>query len=300
MINKIIYTILGIILAWVFLPSPVRDLTNHSVVSGASTEQINLPPPNAAPEIASTLPVPQLSAKSVLALDLNSGTILYSKNLDEQLPIASLTKLMTALVVMKNKNLTDTIIVGKRDQGVIGNNAGLVAGEILTVDSLLHALLISSSNDAAVTLADGIVEDQTKFADLMNAQAKSMGLNNTHFANPVGWDSDENYSTTLDLVKIVKEFLKNESLKKIVQIKQMNISSVDGKRIHELLTTNKLLLENPEVVGIKTGFTSKAFGNLIILTNHQSSQVLTIVLGSENREQDTRELLDWLFQVYRW
>ncbi len=300
MINKIIYTVLGVALAWVFLPHGVHEAVNRPTVSGIAIEKLVPSTVHPAPEMSLNTSAPILTAKSAVALDLDSGTILFSKNLDEQLPIASLTKLMTALVVVKNKTISDLMTVGKKDQGVIGNTAGLVAGEILTVDSLLHAMLISSSNDATVTLANSIAGDSAKFTEAMNIEAASMGLLNTHFANPVGWDSDENYSNTLDLVKIVQEFLKNEYFRKIVQIKETIITSVDGKHKHELHTTNKLLLDNPEVAGVKTGFTSKALGNLIILVNHQGSQVLTIVLGSDDRELDTQKLLDWLFVVYRW
>lgn len=299
MLNKIIYTIFGIGLALVFFPHPAKDSVRKPAISGISTkvETIQTKP---APEMAMNLSAPILTARAALAYDLNSGTILYSNNLDEKLPIASLTKLMTALTVLKHQDLNAVVKITKAEQGIVGSTMGLVLGETITVDSLLHAMLISSSNDAAVALAGFVSGSQEKFAELMNDQATSIGLTATRFSNPVGWDSDENYSDTLDLIKIVKEFLKRDELRQIVKTKEMIISSTDGKYTHELHTTNKLLLDDPEVIGIKTGFTSKALGNLIILTNHGDGQIVTIVLGSDSREEDTRKLLDWLFTAYRW
>lgn len=299
MLNKIIYTILGIGLALVFFPRPVRDAGRTPVVSGISTQSVSPSDLKSAPEMAVNIDPPKLTAKSALAIDLDSGTILYSNNLDEKLSIASLTKIMTAIVAVKNADLEATVTIGKQGQ-VVGSTVGLVAGETITVHNLLKALLIPSGNDAALALANFVAGSQENFALLMNQEAVSLGLVDTRFANPVGWDSDENYSNTLDLVKIVQEFLKHPELAEIVKTKEALISSTDGKYSYDLHTTNKLLLDDPEVIGLKTGFTSKALGNLIILADHQDRKILTIVLGSDNREQDTQNLLAWLFTVYRW
>lgn len=299
MLNKIIYTILGIGLTLVFFPHPARDAGRTPVVSGVSTQDVSPSSLKSAPEMAANIDPPKLTAKSALAIDLDSGTILYSSNLDEKLPIASLTKMMTAIVVVRNTNLEATVTIGKQGQ-VVGSTVGLVAGETITVHNLLKALLIPSGNDAALALANFVAGSQEQFALLMNQEAQTLGLVDTRFANPVGWDSDENYSNTLDLVKIVQEFLKHPELAEIVKTKEAVISSTDGKYSYDLHTTNKLLLDDPEVIGLKTGFTSRALGNLIILADHQDRKVLTIVLGSDNREQDTQNLLDWLFAVYRW
>jgi D-alanyl-D-alanine carboxypeptidase len=301
MLNKIIYTILGIGLALVFFPRPAKDLTRTATVSGVTITAPQTVPLKSSPEIAVNLAPPELTAHAALGFDLNSGTILYSNNLDEKLPIASLTKLMTAIVTVKNSDLNALAEIGKQGQ-VVGSSIGLVSGEVITVHNLLKALLIPSSNDAAVALANFVGQDQTQenFTELMNQEAQGLGLVDTRFSNPVGWDSDENYSNAWDLVKIVKEFLRHPELAEIVRTKSAQITDTTGKYIYELRTTNKLLLDDPEVIGIKTGFTSKALGNLIILNDHNGAMVLTIVLGSENREQDTQKLLEWIFKVYRW
>ncbi len=304
MLNKIIYTILGIGLAIVLIPHSARDTSKKSLISGVSTQAQAADQIKSAPEMAINQAVPVLTAHAALAFDLDSGTILFSSNLDEKLPIASLTKLMTALVVVKKANLDAEVTIAKQDLTSVGSTVGLVEGEKIKVSDLLSAMLIPSGNDAALALADFVGETPEKFADLMNQEAKDLNLVQTHFSNPVGWDSyedQENFSNALDLVRIVKEFLKHDELASIVRTRETTVSSVDGKYNHTLRTTNKLLLDNPqEVMGIKTGFTSKALGNLIILTNHNNRQILTIVLGSQNREEDTQKLLDWVLSVYRW
>lgn len=299
MLNKIIYTILGIGLALVFFPRPAKDLAKPAVVSGVAITAPSAIQLKSSPEMAVSLAPPVLTAHAALGYDLNSGTILYANNLDEKLPIASLTKLMTAIITVKNSDLNALVQIGEQGQ-VVGSSIGLVPGEIITVRNLLKALLIPSSNDAGLALANFVGKNQENFTALMNQEAQKLGLVDTRFANPVGWDSDENYSNTWDLVKIAQEFLRHPELAEIVRTKQTEITDTSGKYIYDLHTTNKLLLDDPEVIGIKTGFTSKALGNLIILSDHNGALVLTIVLGSENREQDTQKLLEWIFKVYRW
>lgn len=254
----------------------------------------------AAPEFLSNIQPPQVSAKAALAIDLNTGTNLYSWNFDEKLPIASLTKLMTAMVVLDKVNKDSVVTVEKSDLNTECVCMGLVTGEQITVENLLKGMLIPSSNDAAQVLARFVAGDNGKFEDLMNQKAERMNLTSTHFSTPVGLDSSDNYSTTLDLSKIVQEFLKYDLLSKIVDTKSADVTSTDGKIVHHLHTTNKLLLENPEVVGVKTGFTSQAQGNLIIKIKHGPAEVLTVVLNTPNREEDTQKLIDWVFKAYRW
>lgn len=299
MLNKIIYTILGFGLAFVFFPHAAKDSARGPIISGASTSA-HMQSVKSAPELAATLEAPNLRAKAAVAVDLDSGSILYSRNLDEKLPIASLTKLMTALVVVKSVDTKSIVTIEKKDQTVIGSTIGLVEGEQITVHELLRGMLIPSGNDAALTLANYVGGNVDNFAATMNEEAAKLGLVNTHFSNPVGWDSDENYSNALDLVKIVRELMQSDELAKIVATKEADVSSVDGRYSHKVTSTNKLLLQNPEVIGVKTGFTSKALGNLIILSNHNDRKILTIVLGSEDREGDSQQLMDWLFAVYRW
>lgn len=300
MLNKIIYTILGFGVAFIFFPKVSTEKTIEPIVSGVTTSQQQVTHVNAAPEPVSEILPPEISAKSALAIDLDSETLLYSKDSSINLPIASLTKLMTALVVVKNTDFNDAVIVDAKHINTVGINIGLIPGEQLTVDSLLQAMLIPSSNDAALILANHISESPELFAVLMNDEAKHLGLTASYYANPVGWDTSGGYSNTLDQVKVLQEFLSNPRLAEISKTKEATITSLDGMYSHKLTTTNKLLLENPEITGVKTGFTTKALGNLIITSQKGNKRVATIVLGSVNREEDSRKILDWVYQVYRW
>lgn len=300
MLNKIIYAILGFGFAFVFFPHRSSEQPINPSISGVSTiktEESNI---FSSPEQVTTQVAPQVTAKSALVIDLDSSSVLYSKNIDEELPVASLTKLMTALVVVQKKSLDDVITIDHNDKDIVGVSIGLSTGEQLTVLDLLKAMLIPSSNDAALVLAKHVAGGSDQFALLMNEEAKRLGLHATYFSNPVGWDSDQNYSNALDLIKIVKEFNQNEILKEIVKTKETTITSKDGMHLHQLNTTNKLLLENSAVVGIKTGFTSKALGNLITEFHYNNRKIVSIVLGSTNREEDSRQLLKWVLEAYRW
>ncbi len=303
LLNKIIFTILGIGIAFIFFPHTSHDNNRNQTISGVATQKASAKPEHAAPEMALSLSSPIITAKSAVAIDMNSGTILYSKNLDEKLPIASLTKLMTALVVVDKTKLDDVVTIRKEDLLGIGSTVGLVEGEKIKVIELLKAMLIPSGNDAALALASYVSGGPEKFSELMNAKAKQLGLVATNYSNPAGWDywaEKENFSNSLDLIKVVQEFLTHQELWDIVKTRETAITSVDGKYIHRLKSTNQLLLDDPKVEGIKTGFTSKALGNLITLYNNDSHYVLSVVLNSDNREEDSQKLLDWVLKVYRW
>jgi D-alanyl-D-alanine carboxypeptidase (penicillin-binding protein 5/6) len=272
-----------------------------SAVSSAQTENLT---PTTSDTVSPELIGPNLtlhtSAKAILAIDLNTGTQLYAQNPQEKLPIASLTKLMTAMVVLDHVNKDQVVTIEKSDTATTCLCVGLVPGEQITVENLLKAMLIPSSNDSAKTLARFVGGDEEKFVDMMNDKAKQLGLTDSHFSNPAGLDSPDNYSTALDLQKTVQEFLKYALLERIVATGGQDVTSVDGNIVHHLRTSNKLLLENSEVVGVKTGFTNDAQGNLIIKIDHNGIKVLTIVLNTPNREDDTQSLIDWIFSAYRW
>ncbi len=302
MLNKIIYTILGVGLAVIFFPQAVRDHKRPSI-AGITTQTASASPATVAPEMALNLSAPQIGSKSAVVYDLNSGTVLYSKNLDEKLPIASLTKLMTAIVTVRHVPPDSVVTIRKTDLTEIGSTVGLVEGEKIKVIDLLKAMLIPSGNDAALALASYVGGSPEKFAVLMNEEGQRLNLVATSFSNPVGWDrwdDKENFSNSLDLIKIVQDFITHEELREIVSTKQAVVTSVDGKYVHNLHTTNQLLMEDSNVVGIKTGFTSKALGNLIIQYKAEGTSVLSIILSSQDREEDSRKLLEWVYQVYRW
>lgn len=296
MLQRIAYTILGIVIALLFIPRLVKDESVQNQVSflGVSTGSHST-----SPELASNTHPPDLSARAAFAYDFSSGAILFTYNFDEKFPIASLTKLMTALVTIKNFNVEEVVTVKRSDANVVGNSMGLVTNEKIAIKSLLYGILVSSSNDAALALASH-AGGYEKFTLMMNQEAERLNLYSTKFSNPVGWDYGDNYSTVHDLSVIVNEFLKYEALSQIVKIKDIELASVDKKYTHKLTTTNKLLTENSSVTGIKTGFTSQAKGNLILRVEGNGRTVISIILGSDDREGDSTKLLDWINKVYKW
>ncbi|MBI4037171.1 D-alanyl-D-alanine carboxypeptidase [Candidatus Daviesbacteria bacterium] len=238
------------------------------------------------------LSVPELSATSALIEDLNSNTILFVKDPNKRVPIASTTKIMTALVASQYFQTTDILTVPS-DALVSGSTMGLKAGEKLTVRSLLYGLLLNSGNDAAYTLAMSYPGGVEGFVKAMNDKIAQLGLLNTHFDNPAGFDSPNHFSSALDLSKIAILITESPQLSKIVATKEMEVASVDKTSVHELKNLNKLL-NIPGVMGIKTGTTPAAKENLVGLVEKDGHLFLTVVLGSNDRFLETEKLLNWV------
>jgi D-alanyl-D-alanine carboxypeptidase len=190
--------------------------------------------------------------------------------------------------------------VTEEDIRVIGVNTGLVPGERIMGTELLKAMLIASHNDSARALSRHVGGTLDRFVALMNDKARALGMQSTHFTNVNGFDDAGHYSTAQDMSLVLKEFLANDTLNEIVRTKDTVIRPVNMAFDHRVKTTNKLLLEDPTVVGVKTGYTTEAKGNLVIRSISGQADVVTIVLGSDDREADSRKILDWIYTVYRW
>lgn len=252
--------------------------------------------------------LPSSTSRSELGLGEENGKekILFEKNFEEKLPIASLTKLMTALVVLENYNLSQIIEISKTAVSQTGDNGRLKIGEIFQMKDLLYPLLMESSNDAAYALAE--VVSRQAFVDLMNLEAQKIGLENTVFGNPTGLDPDEdpeklgNYSTPEDLVKLVKELLGRKIIWQILSTPEYNLYSPDGVFHHRVVNTNELLAEIPEIIGGKTGYTAESDGCLLLVLNSPFNKgiIINIILGSPGRFSEMRQLLTWVKESYQW
>jgi D-alanyl-D-alanine carboxypeptidase len=288
------FLLIGLIPNW---EDQIKQLDKLQVL-GKSREKIS--DTTAAPELAAIVDNPDITARSALAYDFNSGSILYTYNFDARVPIASLTKLLTAVVIAESGKMDDIVEVTEEDIRVIGPNTGLVAQERVKVSELMKAMLIASHNDSTRTLARYVGGTMDHFVELMNAKADELGMHSTHFTNPVGFDDPEHYSTAQDLTLLVRKFMEYEYLAQLVSMKEAEVKPLNLPFTHKVTTTNKLLLEDSTVVGIKTGYTTEAKGNLAVRSISGESDVVTIVLGSDDREGDTRKILDWIRTVYRW
>lgn len=233
-----------------------------------------------------------VSAHSAILMDGDTGEVLYEKNPDEKSLIASTTKIMTALVTLENGNLEDIVEIPREAVGIEGSSMYLKEGERLSVEDLLHGLMLSSGNDAAVALAlhiSGSIED---FAALMNREAEELGLTGAHFANPNGLDSEENYATARDLGLLASAALDNPSFLRIVSTK---VYQCEG---HTMTNHNKLLWQYEGAVGVKTGFTKKAGRILVGGAERNGRTLVSVTINAPNDWQDHKSMLDYGFSQY--
>lgn len=233
-----------------------------------------------------------ITAKSAIVFDPDSGEVFFKKDISTRRQIASLTKIMSSIVVIENFNLADTITVGEipkyGEEEIWGME--LESGDVITVENLLKMMLVSSYNDGAIVLAESIGSE--RFISLMNEKASMIGLSNTHFANPCGFDNAGNYSTADDLRKIVSVFLEYPSLTEIVDNLSVDVEYIrDGDTVKKTIYTTNVMLEKEYVKGIKTGYTEDAGRCLITLFEYEDkSKLVTILLDSEDREKDTEQI----------
>jgi serine-type D-Ala-D-Ala carboxypeptidase (penicillin-binding protein 5/6) len=246
-----------------------------------------------------TITPPAVSAASWYALDLTTGLLLGAKNADQQRPIASITKLATTLVILHDHELSDTLTLPKlptyqADDEIIG----LQAGERFTVHDLLAALLINSADDAADALALADSGSQTAFVAKMNQLVAQWGITGAHFSNPSGLIDTGNTVSAKAVAQIAELALRNQAVQQLVKTPQATIHDSAGRTF--TLNTTDTLLQSGQFQGIKTGYTLAAGQCFVGLTTIQGHQVITVVLGSQDRFGDTTNLADWINQQYRW
>lgn len=264
---------------------------NNSAVAGV--QEYNIPP------ISKNLPIPAFSARALFIKDLATDTILYQKDANVSLPIASTTKIMTALVASEYYKQNSVLTVNS-SANTPGSRVGLVNGEDLTFRSMLYGMLLNSGNDAAFAIAENYPGGFLGFVSAMNKKSLELNLKHTHFENPAGFDSPNHYSSAADLAKITEEALKNYQLARIFATKETNIVSLDKKYTHQLLNLNKLLSQVSGVLGVKTGTTELAKENLVTLIERNGHKVLLVVLGSDDRFDETTSMIDWTFSNFQW
>lgn len=249
---------------------------------------------NISPRRNWSVPYLELQAQAALAIQTDGSKVYYNKNIEMQRSVASLTKLMTAIVVMENFDLDAVIEISRSAVKREGSNGDLRPSESITVRSLLDMMLIESSNDAAFALA----QQRADFISLMNKKVEELGLNETHFINPDGLDSPNHFSSALDIAKIFGYLInKHPEALEILKTKNMMVYSSDGKIEHRLENTNELLGKTDKIVAGKTGFTDEAGGSLILLTE---DDIITVVLGSPDRFGESEKLINWLKSAYIW
>jgi D-alanyl-D-alanine carboxypeptidase len=259
---------------------------------------LQLPPTSTYPVNLNAIPAPAISARSAMVVDVQSRAILYQLNPDLKLLPASTTKIMTALIALDTYPLSQIITINSVNGE--GQQMGLELGERITVENLLYGLLVQSGNDAAIALAQHHPQGEAGFIQDMNQKAQTLNLLDTQFTNPVGFDDFGHYTTVHDLSLLAAEAMKNPVLKKMVSTIGITVSDVDNTIAHELEAINELLGQVPGLAGIKTGWTELAGECLITFTKRGQHQIITTVLGSQDRFSDSQQLIDWAFTHHQW
>lgn len=242
---------------------------------------------------------PSVSAHSAVLVEAQSGRIVYAQNADLRLPMASTTKIMTALVAMRLAPLDTRICIDARAVGTEGSSIYLSEGEILTLEELLYALLLESANDAAVAIAVGLSGSVEAFCDEMNREANRLGLVDTHFTNPHGLDHEEHYTTAYELALIARALLENEKLAQIVSTQNKRITTADPSHTRLLGNHNKLLRTYDGCIGVKTGYTKRSGRCLVSAAERNGVRMIAVTLNAPNDWQDHSNMLDYGFNLFR-
>ena len=241
----------------------------------------------------------ETNSRIALIYDRASGQILYEKNGKKQTPMASTTKIMTAIVVLENADLTETVTINAKAAGIGGSRLGLKKNDKITVNDLLYGLMLRSGNDAAVALAIHVGGSIEGFANMMNEKAKEMGLKHSHFVVPHGLDNEGHFTTAYELAKMADYALKIDKFREIVSTKLTTIN-INGypKAINN---TNQLLGSISGVYGVKTGFTNGAGRCLVTACKRGELDIITVIIGADTtkiRTADTIKLIEYASKNY--
>ncbi|MBE3577816.1 MAG: D-alanyl-D-alanine carboxypeptidase [Limnochordales bacterium] len=235
---------------------------------------------------------PYLSAASAILVDNETGTVLYARNEHTRRAPASTTKILTAILAIESGRLNRTVKVSRRAANVIGSDINLRAGQVVHLEDLLAGLLIRSGNDAAIAIAEAVAGSVEEFAALMNRRAAELGATNSHFVNPHGLDTPDHYTTAYDLALLARTAMNYPLFARLVATRSYSPTSIPGVSWHN---TNRLLWSFDGMEGIKTGTTGRAGNCLVAAASRDGRQLISVVMGSENRWGDTSRLLEWGF-----
>ena len=237
---------------------------------------------------------PGISAASAILIDGESGRVLYAQNAEEERPIASITKLMTALVAVESHpDLSEVVTIRPEWTGVEGSSMYLKAGEELTLEALLYGLLLASGNDAAVAIAGFCAGDVDTFVAWMNDKAAELGMEHTHFENPNGLNDEGHYSTAADMAALARVVMEHEALAKIVGTRSITVAG------RTLTNHNKLLWRYEGCTGLKTGYTDRAGRTLVSCAERDGQRLIAVTLNDPNDWADHAALFDYGFAHYR-
>ena len=239
-----------------------------------------------------------VSARGAVLMEAESGNVVFGQNENARLPMASTTKIMTALVALESLPVETVVRITAPSVGVEGSSIYLTEGETLTLEQLLYALLLESANDAATAIAMAVAGSVEAFAEKMNQRAASLGLKDTHFVNPHGLDHEEHYTTAYELAVITRAALQNETFRAICATKRKTIPLRGEEGIRLLLNHNKLLDSYEGCIGVKTGFTKKTGRCLVSAAEREGITLIAVTLNAPDDWRDHTAMLDYGFGAY--
>lgn len=247
----------------------------------------------------SATPPPDVHGASVVVIDANNGSLLYSRNPNEQRPVGSTQKLLTALVIVEQGDLNHLVTIEPIDEKTEPTMLGLKPGDRYTRLQLLTALLVKSPNDVARALARDAAGSLEAFAGLMNSKAAALGMNSSHFVTPNGLPAPGQYSTASDMARLGYAVYHNPTLRSIIATRYYPFRKADG-RVEMLKNTNSTMQRNSFCNGMKTGYTNKSQHCLLTSGCYQGHDAITVILGSNDRHQlfnDSTRLLCWALGI---
>lgn len=270
------------------VPAVLALPTNDQVAT------LDLWEPEQNPHATDDSKAPGISATSALSYDLVTNTYLYVKNIKQRVPMASLTKIMTAIVALEHPKSDNRYTV--RQQSMVGNNSmGVSAGEVLSLRELLFGLVLPSGNDSAEVLADNFPGGRSQFLTAMNQKVEALGLSDTHFTNPSGLEGDGNqFTTAYDLLVITRYALTHFPLfRDVIATIEEDIPETPDHKAFYLTNETNLLTSYPGVKGVKDGYTPEAGLCLVTYLDYNGHRILAVILGSDDRRGEMKELLDY-------
>lgn len=240
----------------------------------------------------------ETSARAACILERQTGRVLFASDMHRRLPMASTTKVMTALLAIEHGGLQDGVTCSENAFGVSGTSIYLQQGETLTLEEMLLGLMLSSGNDAAVAIAEHIGGTTAQFVAMMNARAREIGAVNTHFANPHGLPDDAHYTTAYDLALIAREAMGNGVFRRLVSTQRASIPWQGRTYNRQLTNKNRLLSTYGGATGVKTGFTSKAGRCLVFGAQRDGLELIGVVLGCPDWFDEAERLMDGCYETY--
>ncbi len=288
MYKKIIYLLIIISLMITNTYTIIADDENEEITQEDYVEVIN-----------QTKDEPILNSRIAVAYDRKSGEVIWGKDENKRTAMASTTKIMTAIVTLENCDLNQIVTISKKSAGTGGSRLGLKTDDKITMNDLLYGLMLKSGNDAAVAIAETVGGSVEGFAELMNAKAKELKLENTHYVTPHGLDDPEHYTTAVELAKLADYALQNKIFAKIVNTKNYTVT-INGYQ-KAISNTNELLGYLEGVNGVKTGFTNNAGRCLVTSINRNGFEIITVILQADTkkfRTSDSIKLIEYIYKNY--